>query len=109
MDLQEKFGEQEIGASATKGYCAATVQQRILPISASHGASGITHYPLSISRPHFLLNQRTNLDVLNIEVSTAKLVTVAFRGKFGGIGNASPQNVNRTIAPHRPRRDGLWH
>jgi hypothetical protein len=56
-----------------------------------------------------LLNQRTNLDVLNIEVSTAKSVTVAFKGKFGGIGNASPQNVNRTIAPHRPRRDGLWH
>ena len=36
----------------------------------------------------------------NGEVAIVKAVIRTEEGKFGGIGDASPQNVNRTIAPH---------
>jgi hypothetical protein len=36
----------------------------------------------------------------NGEVAIVKAVIRTEEGKFGGIGDASPQNVNRAIAPH---------
>src|ERR687885_545055 len=36
----------------------------------------------------------------NGEVAIVKAVIRTEEGKFAGIGDASPQNVNRTIAPH---------
>ena len=38
--------------------------------------------------------------VENGEVAIVKAVIRTEEGKFGGIGDASPQNVGRTIAPH---------
>jgi hypothetical protein len=39
-------------------------------------------------------------DKENGEVAIVKAVIRTEEGKFGGIGDASPQNVNRAIAPH---------